>query len=74
MIPKKIVNIMPAIGSLFLILVDGSGIAVSIDGFQDFVAASIPSFLEPKPEYSIIPKTIVTHAKPCIDVSKIAAI
>ncbi|MNI55755.1 hypothetical protein D3C73_1107260 [compost metagenome] len=64
---------MPKIGSLFLILVDGSGIAASIDGFHDFVTVSIPSFLEFIPVYSMIPKTIVTQAKPCSNVLVVAA-
>ncbi|MNC43118.1 hypothetical protein D3C75_919660 [compost metagenome] len=72
--PKKIVKTMPTIGSLFLILVDGSGIAVNIDGLHDFVTASIPSFLEFNPVYSMIPKTMVTHANPCTMALKVVAI
>ncbi|MNJ76389.1 hypothetical protein D3C77_736630 [compost metagenome] len=70
MTPKKTLKRRLAIESLFLIFVVGSGISASIDGFQDFVTVSMPSFfLEFSPEYSIMANTIVTHIKPCTSVS-----
>ncbi|MOA45722.1 hypothetical protein D3C78_1681510 [compost metagenome] len=70
MTPKKTLKRRLAIESLFLIFVVGSGISASIDGFQDFVTVSMPSFFfEFRPVCSIIAKTIVTHTKPCTNAS-----